>query len=74
VPRAAWRLLQPEREHLELDAAGLPNRLGTYEPAEAEPLGDRPFDDLYVLTPDRTLGLEAGGAFVARFALQVEEA
>jgi len=60
-PRSAWRLLLPEREHLELDDRGLPSGFAGHEPAEAEALGDRTFDDLYALGPERTLGLEAGG-------------
>jgi aldose 1-epimerase len=60
-PRAAWRLLLPEREHLELDGGGLPTGLAAHEPAERDPLGERTFDDLYALGPERTLGLEGGG-------------
>jgi aldose 1-epimerase len=60
-PRRDWRLLLPEREHLELDGRGLPTGLAGHEPAEAEPVGERTFDDLYALGPERTLGLEAGG-------------
>ena len=60
-PRSAWRLLLPEREHLELDGRGLPTGIAEHEPAEAEPVGGRSFDDLYALEPERTLGLEAGG-------------
>jgi len=60
-PRSAWRLLLPEREHLELDDRGLPTGIAAHEPAEAEPVGGRTFDDLYALGPERTLGLEAGG-------------
>jgi galactose mutarotase-like enzyme len=60
-PRSAWRLLLPEREHLELDGRGLPTGIAGHEPAEAEPVGGRSFDDLYALGPERTLGLEAGG-------------
>jgi aldose 1-epimerase len=61
APRTAWRLLLPEREHLGLDDRGLPTGLGAHEPAEADPLGGRTFDDLYALGPERTLGVEAGG-------------
>jgi aldose 1-epimerase len=61
APRTAWRLLLPEREHLRLDGRGLPTGLGAHEPAEADPLGGRSFDDLYALGPERTLGVEAGG-------------
>jgi galactose mutarotase-like enzyme len=60
-PRAAWRLVLPAREHLELDARGIPAGPRVPEPAEGEPIGDRTFDDLYALGDDRTLGLEAGG-------------
>ena len=60
-PRSAWRLLLPDREHLGLDGRGLPTGLAGHEPAEADALGERTFDDLYALGPERTLGLEAGG-------------
>ena len=46
APRAAWRLLLPDRTHLELDDHGLPTGGATDEPAEADPVGDRTFDDL----------------------------
>jgi aldose 1-epimerase len=59
--RAAWRLLLPDREHLELDGRGLPTGRSGHEPAEADPVGERTFDDLYVLGGQRRLGLEAGG-------------
>jgi aldose 1-epimerase len=59
--RAAWRLLLPDREHLELDGRGLPTGRSGHEPAEADPVGERTFDDLYVLGEDRRLGLEADG-------------
>ena len=64
APRAAWRLLLPARTHLELDDRGLPTGKATDEPAEADPVGDRTFDDLYALAEDpagRRLGLEAAG-------------
>ena len=63
APRSAWRLLLPDRTHLELDG-GLPTGKSAGEPAEAEPVGDRAFDDLYALGPDpatHRLGLEAAG-------------
>jgi len=59
--RAAWRLLLPDREHLELDGRGLPTGRFGHEPAEADPVGGRTFDDLYTLGADRRLGLEADG-------------
>jgi galactose mutarotase-like enzyme len=64
APRAAWRLLLPFRTHLELDDRGLPTGKAADEPAEAAPVGERTFDDLYVLDADPAeprLGLEAAG-------------
>ena len=64
APRAAWRLLLPFRTHLELDDRGLPTGKAADEPAEAAPVGERTFDDLYALDADpaqRRLGLEAAG-------------
>jgi aldose 1-epimerase len=64
APRAAWRLLLPARAHLELDDRGLPTGMAADEPAEADPVGDRTYDDLYALADDpagRRLGLEAAG-------------
>ena len=64
APRAAWRLLLPGRDHLELDGRGLPTGKASAEPAEANPVGDRTFDDLYALEQApaaRRLGLEAAG-------------
>jgi aldose 1-epimerase len=64
APRASWRLLLPDRTHLALDGRGLPTGQAAAEPAEADPVGDRTFDDLYALGRDpggRRLGLEAAG-------------
>ena len=64
APRATWRLLLPDRSHLEVDGRGLPTGNASAEPAEAEPVGDRTYDDLYALEPGpsaRRLGLEAAG-------------
>jgi aldose 1-epimerase len=52
APRATWRLLLPHRTHLELDDRGLPTGASADEPAEADPVGDRTFDDLYALADD----------------------
>ena len=63
APRSSWRLLLGDRTHLELDG-GLPTGKAADEPAEAEPVGDRTFDDLYALGRDpasHRLGLEAAG-------------
>jgi aldose 1-epimerase len=64
APRSAWRLLLPRRTHLELDERGLPTGKSADEPAEADPVGERTYDDLYALEDDpaeRRLGLEAAG-------------
>ena len=64
APRAAWRLLLPDRVHLDLDDRGLPTGKTADEPAEADPVGDRTYDDLYALGQGpaaRRLGLEAAG-------------
>jgi aldose 1-epimerase len=64
APRSAWRLLLPDRVHLDLDDRGLPTGKAADEPAEADPVGDRTFDDLYALgqgSAARWLGLEAAG-------------
>jgi aldose 1-epimerase len=64
APRAAWRLLLPARSHLELDDRGLPTGKAADEPAEADPVGEGTYDDLYALGDDpagRRLGLEAAG-------------
>jgi aldose 1-epimerase len=64
APRAAWRLLLPRRTHLALDDRGLPTGKSADEPAEADPVGERTYDDLYALEDDpdgRRLGLEAAG-------------
>jgi aldose 1-epimerase len=64
APRADWRLLLPDRSHLELDGRGLPTGAASGEPAEADPVGDRTYDDLYALEQApaaRHLGLEAAG-------------
>jgi galactose mutarotase-like enzyme len=64
APRTAWRLLLPDRVHLDLDDRGLPTGKTADEPAEADPVGDRTYDDLYALGQGpaaRHLGLEAAG-------------
>jgi galactose mutarotase-like enzyme len=63
-PRATWRLLLPSRRHLELDDRGLPTGKAADEPAQADPVGERAYDDLYALGADpagRRLGLEVAG-------------
>lgn len=67
--RAAWRLELPPRRHLPFDARGLPDGPAREEPAEAQALGDRTFDDGYDgLSDDAVLGLSGGGRAI-RIAL-----
>jgi len=58
-PRARWRLRLPPRQHLALDAAGIPSGASNREPAEHDVIGRRTFDDLYRLGRDHHLALEA---------------
>jgi aldose 1-epimerase len=61
APRATWRLLLPHRRHLELDDRGLPTGRAADEPAEADPVGERTFDDLYALAGDPGPGQDPVG-------------
>jgi galactose mutarotase-like enzyme len=56
--RSAWRLLLPRRLHVELDERGIPTGRSSGEPAEAEPIAARTYDDLFELTGDRRLGIQ----------------
>ena len=58
APRGQWTLRLPSRRHVELDELGIPTGGDTTEPAEANPIGRRTFDDLYVLGRDRRLAFE----------------
>ena len=58
TPRAGWRLRLPPREHRALDARGIPTGSSSREPAEAEAIGRRTFDDLYGVGRDRTFAFE----------------
>jgi aldose 1-epimerase len=59
--RSSWRLLLPEREHLELDDRSIPTGRRVRELAERDRIGSRTFDDLYALGDVRALGIEGGG-------------
>jgi len=63
--RRNWRLVLPTCDHLELDGRSLPTGASDPQPAEADRIGDRTFDDLYALGDDRVLAIEAGGFRVA---------
>ncbi len=58
APRHRWRLRLPSRRHLALDATGIPTGATTPEPAEADLIGRRTFDDGYRLTRVRRLVIE----------------
>jgi len=65
-PRHSWRLRLPTRDHLALDARGIPTGTSRREPAEFAPVARRTFDDLYKLGPNRRLAfLAEDGASVA---------
>jgi galactose mutarotase-like enzyme len=68
--RRRWQLELPGRRHLVLDGCGLPTGAVTEEEAERGPVGERTFDDLYALGPDRTLAVEARGL---RVSVELEE-
>ena len=59
--RSSWRLLLPEREHLELDDRSIPTGGRVREAAERDRIGSRTFDDLYALGDVRELAIEGGG-------------
>jgi aldose 1-epimerase len=56
--RDGWRLVLPDRKHLELSAGGMPTGRAVGESAEAEVVGARTFDDLYELGESRTAKLQ----------------
>ncbi len=64
APRRRWRLRLPARQHLALDPRGIPTGDRTPERSEADPIGDRTFDDGYELGRDRRLVLEHDGRSV----------
>jgi aldose 1-epimerase len=53
--RSRWTLRLPSREHLALDALGIPTGDSTRERAETAVVGRRTFDDLYALGRDHRL-------------------
>jgi galactose mutarotase-like enzyme len=63
--RREWRLVLPACDHLDLDGRSLPTGASKREPATADPIGDRTFDDLYGLGDNRVLALEADALRVA---------
>lgn len=59
-PRRDVRLGLPARHHALLDDRGLPTGGSELEPAEADPVGERTFDDLYALGEGASLELDDG--------------
>lgn len=57
--RHTWKLRLPRREHVMLDARGIPTGERVPEAAHAAPIARRTFDDLYALGTRRLLALEA---------------
>jgi galactose mutarotase-like enzyme len=59
TPRTEWTLDLPAREHLALDARGIPTGASAGEAREAAPIARRTFDDLYSIPTDQVLALRA---------------
>jgi aldose 1-epimerase len=59
--RSTWRLVLPARTHVMLDERGIPTGGRVEQPAEADDIGSRNFDDLFELSGDGRLGIEGGG-------------
>jgi galactose mutarotase-like enzyme len=58
APRNRWRLHLPARRRLVLDGRGIPTGDAVPQPAEAEAIGRRSFDDGYGLGRHRRLAIE----------------
>jgi aldose 1-epimerase len=71
APRAQWEVELPAMTHLALDDRGLPTGAREPRPAETFALGDRTYDDLYVL--DAGPGSFAVDDGVRRIAVTFEE-
>jgi aldose 1-epimerase len=65
TPRSRWRLRLPDRTHVTLDDRGIPTGGEVPEQREADPIGRRRFDDLYVLDRDRHLALESDDCMIS---------
>lgn len=57
--RRTWRLHLPARRHVVLDGLGIPTGEEQAESPEADPIGDRTFDDLYRLDVERRLRVDS---------------
>jgi galactose mutarotase-like enzyme len=56
-PRPGWRLAMPPCTHVLLDERGIPTGDEAPQPAAAEPIGLRTFDDLYRLDGERAFSV-----------------
>jgi len=61
VPRAQWLIETPALRHLAVDGRGLPTGQTSAQPANAEPLGDKVFDDGYDRVADGAVFAVSGG-------------
>jgi aldose 1-epimerase len=61
VPRADWRIELPAMRHLVLDDKGIPTGGSVQQPAAAEPLGDKVFDDGFDQLDDGAVFAVSGG-------------
>lgn len=68
--RSSWRLLLPQRGHLDVDDHGIPTGSEVDEQSESEVIAFRTFDHLYELGDERLLGLESGDR---RLSVRFEE-
>jgi galactose mutarotase-like enzyme len=61
APRGEWMIETPPLRHLRLDDRGLPTGESEPQPADAEPLGDKAFDDAYDQVGDGAVFAVSGG-------------
>jgi aldose 1-epimerase len=61
VARDEWIIETPPLRHLSLDELGLPTGETSEQPAKAEPLGDKVFDDAYDQVSDGAVFAVSGG-------------
>jgi aldose 1-epimerase len=61
VARGEWIIETPPLRHLSLDQRGLPTGDTSEQPAKAEPLGDKAFDDAYGQVNDGAVFAVSGG-------------
>jgi len=61
VARSEWIIETPQLRHLSLDEQGLPSGETAAQPENAEPLGDKAFDDAYDQVNDGAVFAVSGG-------------